>query len=257
MATNETQEKIDAALDAALDDLDDDDDDDDDEHQESPPPQTAPPASKPVHGPVPPPQIDPNDMGMAGIDDMMKQLMQGGLGGPDGSGEADEFLGQLLQEMQSQIGDELKNMEQSSPKKKASPKKASPKKASPKKSQQPANSTSSSAAGGGGGESEVDQAIASLVEGMAQQAKLDDPNINSAADGDGMEDEFLKNMMSQLGEGFGGEDGGVNADALIDGVMEELLQKDLMYEPIKKVSEKFPEWLEKNKGKIPEEDYEQ
>lgn len=34
---------------------------------------------------------------------------------------------------------------------------------------------------------------------------------------------------------------------VIDGVMKQLLSKDLMYEPTKLICEKFPEWLANNK----------
>ena len=34
---------------------------------------------------------------------------------------------------------------------------------------------------------------------------------------------------------------------VIDGVMRQLLSKDLMYEPIKQICQKFPEWLAINK----------
>ena len=34
---------------------------------------------------------------------------------------------------------------------------------------------------------------------------------------------------------------------VIDGVMRQLLSKDLMYEPTKQICDKFPEWLANNK----------
>ena len=34
---------------------------------------------------------------------------------------------------------------------------------------------------------------------------------------------------------------------VIDGVMKQLLSRDLMYEPTKQICEKFPEWLATNK----------
>ena len=38
--------------------------------------------------------------------------------------------------------------------------------------------------------------------------------------------------------------GGLNPDAIVDGMMEQLLSKDLMYEPMKHVADQFPAWLE-------------
>lgn len=257
MTNDATQEKIDAVLDAALDDLDDDDEDDtnDEDNQHKAQPSTTNASSKPVQGPMPlAATTDPSEMAM-GIDEMMKQLMQGGA---SQEGQADEFLGKLLQEMQSQIGTELEELEKSSPKnKKAKPKTGDSNKKtgdSNKKNATQSTQTQEKSSKKQSGDNDVDQAIASLIEGMATQAKLDEPDLNGPATSNGSEDELLKSMMNQLGEGFGDD---VNADALIDGMMEQLLSKELMYEPIKKVTEKFPDWLEENKGKLPEAEYEQ
>lgn len=235
----ETQQQLDAALDAALDDLDDDDDDD--EVIPQPAPQQS--APRPVHGPIPPPSFDD---GMGGIDDMMKQLMQQG---DLGEGGGDEFLGRLLQEMQTQIGAELEHIEKGTkaepPTEKAAKSPTKQAKAKQKQQSAPTSSTSSQ------NKTDVDQAISSLIEGMANQAKMGETDMNN-----GPEADLLQNMMDQLGEGLGGgNDDGFNADALIDGMMEQLLAKDLMYEPMQKVAEKFPDWLKENKDKVPPEEY--
>lgn len=244
----EEQEKLDAALDDALDNLSDDDGDDDDNIDVKPPPPVqAKTASRPVQGPTPPPADD----SMGSIDDMMKHLMQGNLD-EGGDGQADEFLGKLLQEMQSHIGAELQQVQGDSqlPSKPSSPQKSKSPASSPKTKRQSSPSSSNNDT------NDVDQAISSLIEGMTNQAKLDEPNPTSS---NGIsQDEMLSAMMGQLGEGLGGgDDAGFNADALIDGMMEQLLAKDLMYEPMKKVAEKFPAWLEENKGKLPQEEYNQ
>jgi len=284
MTTEEDQQKVlDSVLDAALDDLDSDDDDGDKDEQRpvgggdqndstgaGSSELTSDGASRPVQGPMPPPPPPPSPPmmsppDMAGIDEMMRQLMQGGLAPPTGDddGQADEFLGRLLQEMQSQIGTELQKMDgQTSAASSPSPKKNAPQQKSPPPKKSPQQSTpAASTPGGDRISSEVDRAVASLVDGMTNQAKLDEANMRQDPSSSGMmEDDFLKNMMQQLGEVFGGGDdggGGINADALLDGMMEQLLSKDLMYEPIQKVTEKFPAWLEQNKGKLPPAEYEQ
>mmetsp|Transcript_33787 Transcript_33787/g.56490 ORF Transcript_33787/g.56490 Transcript_33787/m.56490 type:complete len:136 (-) Transcript_33787:52-459(-) len=43
----------------------------------------------------------------------------------------------------------------------------------------------------------------------------------------------------------------------MDGMMEQLLSKDLMYEPMKQVTEKFPEWLQAQKGQLSQDEWEQ
>jgi len=42
---------------------------------------------------------------------------------------------------------------------------------------------------------------------------------------------------------------------VIDGMMRQLLSKELMFDPMKSVTLKFPEWLAKNKSQLSEEDY--
>ena len=38
--------------------------------------------------------------------------------------------------------------------------------------------------------------------------------------------------------------------------MKQLLAKEVMYEPMKQINEKFPEWLSENEEQLPKEDYE-
>ncbi len=45
-------------------------------------------------------------------------------------------------------------------------------------------------------------------------------------------------------------------DAIVDGMMEQLLSKELMYEPMKQVADLFPAWLEANENILSESDLE-
>jgi len=69
------------------------------------------------------------------------------------------------------------------------------------------------------------------------------------------EEQMLKDMMAQF-ESFGA-DQDFNADSVINGMMEQLLSKELMYEPMKQVTEKFPSWLKRHKETLPEQEYRQ
>ena len=62
----------------------------------------------------------------------------------------------------------------------------------------------------------------------------------------------LDNLFAGLG---GGEGGGT--DDFMDGMMEQLLSKELMYEPMKQVTEKFPAWLESKKVELSPEEWDQ
>jgi peroxin-19 len=47
----------------------------------------------------------------------------------------------------------------------------------------------------------------------------------------------------------------LGGDEMIDGMMQQLLTKDLMYEPIKEVTAKFPKWLDDNRQVLSDEEY--
>lgn len=67
-----------------------------------------------------------------------------------------------------------------------------------------------------------------------------------------------QDMMNDLlgllsgGLGEGADEGGLNK--MLMGMMEQLTNKEILYEPMKELHEGFPGWLEKNKGDISEED---
>ena len=92
------------------------------------------------------------------------------------------------------------------------------------------------------GGSDIDRTITKIIEDMASMGDgtepLDDNNI-------------LQDMIKEF-ENMGGE---MNADDMIDGMMGQLLSKDLMYEPMKQVNQLFPNWLQQNKGKVSDEEY--
>jgi peroxin-19 len=263
MTSKEEQEEIDRALDAALDDLDDDDDDeeeppkfaknelstttepsvihDDDDAADSTAASAKSASSKsqeenktkprPMMGPPRPPVADAKSEDKM-ISNMMQQMLQLDQQGGDAP---DELFGQLMQDMQSQLGSEPSILE-STPKKENSDTKAGKSKEK--------GSTSSNEGG-------VDQAISSLLEGMSKE-KLNDEGVGNEPSVTGEAD-----MLEKLMQGFGGDgDGGdYNADAMIDGMMEQLMSKDLMYEPIKQFATSFPPWLEERRDTMSKEDY--
>lgn len=65
---------------------------------------------------------------------------------------------------------------------------------------------------------------------------------------------MLKAMQAS---GFGGENGeGSEEDfsKMLLGMMEQLTNKEILYEPMKELHDKFPEWMVKNEGTVKEED---
>ena len=86
--------------------------------------------------------------------------------------------------------------------------------------------------------SDIDRTISNLLQGMAASANTD-------MDQDDNDD--IDEMMKQF-QTMGG-------DEVIDGMMQQLLKKDLMYEPIVDVTNRFPKWLQDNQSALSEEEY--
>lgn len=64
---------------------------------------------------------------------------------------------------------------------------------------------------------------------------------------------LIDDMISQFEESDEKDDEGF--DEVIDGMMQQLLSKDLMCEPTRLLCERYPIWLSENKDKISEEQY--
>jgi peroxin-19 len=75
---------------------------------------------------------------------------------------------------------------------------------------------------------------------------------DSAAAAETMSDEVISRMMKEF------EDMGKKEDfnSVIDNMMRQLLNRDLMYIPMKSVCEKFPQYLAKNATKMTKQEYE-
>ena len=66
---------------------------------------------------------------------------------------------------------------------------------------------------------------------------------------------FGEEMMSSVMKDFEKMNTSQDADTVVDGVMKQLLDKDLMYEPMKEVMVRFPKWLAEHKEGLSEEEY--
>lgn len=70
---------------------------------------------------------------------------------------------------------------------------------------------------------------------------------NSLADEES--DDFLAEMLKQMSGTLGsGNANDEDLSKMLLGIMEQLTNKEILYEPMKELAEKFPPWLEKNEG---------
>ena len=94
-----------------------------------------------------------------------------------------------------------------------------------------------------------DREVATTMQliGQAQQGM---EGFNSAKI-EGTAESMMEEMMSEFEEL--GEKKDYNE--VVDGVMRQLLSKDLMYDPTKQICEKFPEWLSTHRRSLSEAEY--
>lgn len=70
-------------------------------------------------------------------------------------------------------------------------------------------------------------------------------------------DDFLAELLKQMQSGgLDGEGSEEEFSKMLMGMMEQLTHKDILYEPMKELHEKFPGWLEKNRATTSKEDLE-
>ncbi|CAN6667420.1 peroxisomal membrane protein import receptor Pex19p [Trichomonascus vanleenenianus] len=69
------------------------------------------------------------------------------------------------------------------------------------------------------------------------------------------EDDFLAKMLKEL-ENTSGTGEGMDMSSLIEDMLSELSSKDILYEPIKEMHDKYPAWLEKNSPNLSAEELE-
>jgi peroxin-19 len=77
----------------------------------------------------------------------------------------------------------------------------------------------------------------------------------SAAAASAESDDVFAQMLKEMEKGgFDGEASDEDFSKVLMGMMEQLTNKDILYEPMKELYEKFPGWLEKNKDKVDKAD---
>mmetsp|Transcript_5170 Transcript_5170/g.9077 ORF Transcript_5170/g.9077 Transcript_5170/m.9077 type:complete len:346 (-) Transcript_5170:103-1140(-) len=263
----ERQEKeLASILDAALDDLDDEEDEDEpcitgtsdnvalpshDDVSDTPVKEKKPPepTKKKVAGPPPPPPRNPQDMTeedlAASLDDMMKNLMQLGDGPDGGDFSSDQTMNMFFQQMMQ--GEAAPSAMGSGPSSSSSAKKKKKEGTASEKPKTSSSKTKSKSPKKQG--SDVDRTVEKILEDMSKHGES---GVDDIPDMDMLNDGMMDSMMKEF-EKMGQQEGGT--DDMINGMMKQLLCKDLMYEPMQQVTKKFPIWLADAKPRLSQEDY--
>lgn len=112
---------------------------------------------------------------------------------------------------------------------------------------------------------DADQIAADLSENLSFQETIRKTMARMQASGDqataaaaaeGSEDDFIAEMMKAMKDLPGADGSEEDFSKVLMGMMEQLTNKEILYEPMKELSDKFPAWLEKNGKTINKEDRE-
>jgi len=99
---------------------------------------------------------------------------------------------------------------------------------------------------------EMDSDIAKTMQSLSEITSKQTPSMGlEAAAMEGAGEDVMKQMMADFEKMAEKKDFG----GLMDGLMKQLMSKDIMYEPVKAICDKYPEWLAENEAKIPKDDY--
>jgi peroxin-19 len=91
---------------------------------------------------------------------------------------------------------------------------------------------------------------------MERMQQSSDTATAASSNPQSAEDELLAQMMRDLQAGGGGAGGEEDFNSMIMSMMTQLTNKEILYEPMKELHDKFPDWMEKNKDKEKKEDLE-
>jgi peroxin-19 len=105
--------------------------------------------------------------------------------------------------------------------------------------------------GTGGADPETDKNLAETLQMLAKLSSDQDGVDPTSAER--MGEEVMGRMMKEF-EAMGQKE---DFDGVMDNMMRQLLSKDIMYVPMKQITEKYPEWLAKNEARLPAREYEQ
>ncbi|KAK4949803.1 Peroxisome chaperone and import receptor [Elasticomyces elasticus] len=89
---------------------------------------------------------------------------------------------------------------------------------------------------------------------MARMESSSAAASNATAEATKSEEDMLAEMLRALDSESAGSDGDLSKMFL--GMMEQLTNRDMLYEPMKELNTKYPDWLEQNKSKLPKDEYE-
>ena len=173
------------------------------------------------------------------------------LGEIDESPEMRQQLNELMGELAA--GAERAIEEEGGPKREGGGDQSSAKEA-PGKPSPPSSAGATAESAGGSSDPAFTDTIRRTLERMAESGQQASAAAQAGAGGGaGSEDDMLAAILKDMAAGAG-EDSEEEFSKMLLGMMEQLTNKGILYEPMKELDTKFPEWMEENEGKVAEED---
>ncbi|KAG6596860.1 Peroxisome biogenesis protein 19-1, partial [Cucurbita argyrosperma subsp. sororia] len=102
-------------------------------------------------------------------------------------------------------------------------------------------------------ESHVSEALDKLREQTREAVKGLESVTGPKAGGDDFgQDALMEDWVKQFAEMAGSQ----NMESMVETMMQQLLSKEILLEPVKEIGERYPKWLEEHKASLSKEDYE-
>ena len=103
-------------------------------------------------------------------------------------------------------------------------------------------------------ETDAEKTFQETIQKTMERMQASGDQATAAAASDNTDDILAEMMKAMQASGIDGEGGEEDFSKMLLGMMEQLTNKEILYEPMKELDDKFPEWMEKNKGKVKEDD---
>jgi len=105
-----------------------------------------------------------------------------------------------------------------------------------------------------GPSAKAEKSFQEIIKKTMERMQSSSDTATSAAASSSQDDILAQMLASMEGGNFGGEGGDEDFSKILMGMMEQLTNKDILYEPMKELDDKFPTWMEGNKEKVDKED---
>ncbi|KAH9876260.1 hypothetical protein J1614_004139 [Plenodomus biglobosus] len=208
-------------------------------------PAAASHAAPSSSGPGRPEDVSPADLLVQDEDEFAKKLQE----------EMEQLLGQG--DFQKQFEDIMKEMSQEMGG--ANPLEAlagqAPTSSEPKAKTEPKAKQATTSTKEAESSAKTEKSFQETIKKTMERMQSSSDTATSAAASSSQDDILAQMLASMEGGDFGGGEGGdEDFSKILMGMMEQLTNKDILYEPMKELDDKFPKWMDENKDKVEKDD---